>query len=159
VGADTLETAARIALHAGGLFRRGRVARPASAESRMPHPTVTDAPAPARRRDWPALFLRAVLSLFLGLPLGGVLFALTGLGLAVYGSDPILQHPWLLAFRTLAAAVSYVFLGGFAWTPDGGYASLHAWYAAGVVLAFWLLGRPWRRWRRRKRPEPWPRRG
>ena len=128
----------------------------------MPHTTVTDAPAiPAptrRRRDWPGLFLRAVLSLFLGLPLGGVLFALTGLGVAVANGDPILQHPWLLAFRTLAAAVSYVFLGGFAWTPEGGYASLHGWYAAGVVLAFVLMSRPWRRFTRRATPEAWPRR-
>ncbi len=45
-----------------------------------------------------------------------MLFALTGLGIAVVNDDPILQHPWLLAFRTLSAAVSYVFLGGFAWT-------------------------------------------
>ncbi|WP_245442822.1 hypothetical protein [Methylobacterium terrae] len=139
----------------------------------MPHPTVTDVPEPARsepagrkpaskpvraRRDWPGLFLRAVLSLFLGLPLGGVLFALTGLGMAIAGDDPLLQHPWLVAFRTLAAAVSYVFLGGFAWTPEGGYESLHAWYAAGVVLAFLLLSRPWRRWTQRRRPEAWPRR-
>ncbi|QRE76322.1 hypothetical protein [Methylobacterium aquaticum] len=128
----------------------------------MPHTTVTDAPAPTaptrRRRDWPGLFLRAVLSLFLGLPLGGVLFALTGLGIAVANGDPILQHPWLLTFRTLAAAVSYVFLGGFAWTPEGGYESMHAWYAAGVVLAFVLMSRPWRRWTRRRQPEPWPRR-
>lgn len=135
---------------------------PVSAESRMPHTTVTDAPAPTaptrRRRDWPGLFLRAVLSLFLGLPLGGVLFALTGLGIAVANGDPILQHPWLLTFRTLAAAVSYVFLGGFAWTPEGGYESMHAWYAAGVVLAFVLMSRPWRRWTRRRQPEPWPRR-
>jgi hypothetical protein len=125
----------------------------------MPHPPVTDAPAPARaRRDWPGLFLRAVLSLFLGLPLGGLLFALTGLGIAVVNGDPILQHPWLLAFRSLAAAVSYVFLGGFAWTPEGGYESMHAWYAAGVVLAFVLMSRPWRRWTRRRPAEPWPRR-
>ncbi|SFU60594.1 hypothetical protein SAMN02799631_01416 [Methylobacterium sp. 174MFSha1.1] len=125
----------------------------------MPNTTVTDTPAPARtRRDWPGLFLRAVLSLFLGLPLGGLLFALTGLGLAAFNDDPLLQHPWLLAFRALAAAVSYVFLGGFAWTPEGGYESMHAWYAAGVVLAFVLMSRPWRRWTRRKRAEPWPRR-
>ena len=124
----------------------------------MPHTTVTDASAPARRRrDWPGLFLRAVLSLFLGLPLGGLLFALTGLGLAIVTDDPLLQHPWLLTFRTLAAAVSYAFLGGFAWTPEGGYESLHAWYAAGVVLAFLLLSRPWRRWTRPQQPEPWPR--
>ena len=129
----------------------------------MPHPTVTDAPKPVvskparTRRDWPGLFLRAVLSLFLGLPLGGVLFALTGLGIALVNDDPLLQHPWLLAFRTLGAAVTYVFLGGFAWTPEGGYESLHAWYAAGVVLAFLLLSRPWRRWTRRRAPEAWPR--
>ncbi|MGX7705917.1 hypothetical protein [Methylobacterium sp. Gmos1] len=125
----------------------------------MPNTTVTAAPAPARtRRDWPGLFLRAVLSLFLGLPLGGLLFALTGLGLALFNGDPLVQQPWLLAFRTLAAAVSYVFLGGFAWTPEGGYESMHAWYAAGVVLAFVLMSRPWRRWTRRKAAEPWPRR-
>ncbi len=127
----------------------------------MPHTTVTDAPAApatARRRDWPGLFLRAVLSLFLGLPLGGALFALTGLGIAVVNDDPILQHPWLLAFRTLSAAVSYVFLGGFAWTQEGGYVSLHGWYGAGVVLAFALMSRPWRRWTRRAKPEAWPRR-
>lgn len=101
--------------------------------------------AAAERNDWPSIFLRTVLSIFLGLPVGGVLFALTSLGLAVYQSDPITQTPWVLAFRTLLACLSFVFLGGFAWTPEEGYRSLHAWYAAGVMMAFVLLMKPWRR--------------
>jgi hypothetical protein len=97
------------------------------------------------RNDWLSIFFKTVLSLFLGLPLGGLLFALTSLGLAVYQSDPITQTPWALTFRTVLAWFSFVFLGGFAWTPEDGYRSLHAWYAAGVVLGFVLLMKPWRR--------------
>ncbi|MFE1597782.1 hypothetical protein [Methylobacterium sp. ID0610] len=114
---------------------------------------MSEASASPIRRDWPTLFLRAVVSLFLGLPIGGVLYALGGVATAWYAQDPILQHPWLLTFRSLGAAVSYVFLGGFAWSPETGYESLHAWYAAGVLLAFLLLSRPWRR----PAAEPWPR--
>ncbi|ACL56349.1 hypothetical protein [Methylobacterium nodulans] len=116
---------------------------------------MSEASASLTRRDWPTLFLRAVLSLFLGLPLGGVLYALGGVATAWYAQDPILQHPWILTFRSLGTVVGYVFLGGFAWSPEAGYESLHGWYAAGVLLAFVLLSRPWRR--RPAAAEPWPR--
>lgn len=92
--------------------------------------------------DWASVFLRLVVSLFLGLPLGGVLFAATGLALAVHAGDPILHEPVALALRTALAALAFTVLGGFAWTPETGYHSLHAWYAAGVVLAFVLLSKP-----------------
>ena len=101
--------------------------------------------AASERNDWVSVFLRTVLAFFLGLPLGGLLFALTSLALAVYQSDPITRTPWALTFRTFLAWLSFVFLGGFAWTPEEGYRSLHAWYAAGVVLGFVLLMKPWRR--------------
>jgi len=97
--------------------------------------------------DWASVFLRVVVSLILGLPVGGLLFAATGLGLAAYSGDPILQHPLALALRTGLAAIAYTVLGGFAWTPETGYHSLHGWYAAGVTLAFVLLSKPWRRGR------------
>lgn len=101
--------------------------------------------AAAPRNDWPTIFLKAIYSLFLGLPFGGLLFALTNLGFAYYQSDPITQTPWALTFRTLTDWISFVFLGGFVWTPEEGYHSLHGWYAAGVVLAFVLMVKPWRR--------------
>ena len=113
------------------------------------------------RDDWASIFLKGVLSLFMGLPLGGLLFALTNLGLAFYRSDPLTRAPWSLALRTLADWTSFVFLGGFAWTPAEGYHSLHGWYAAGVVLGFVLLVKPWRRRGgrpRAKRPSPGARR-
>ncbi|GJD48065.1 hypothetical protein OPKNFCMD_0781 [Methylobacterium crusticola] len=116
------------------------------------------ADARARRtgsRDWPSVFLRAVLSLFVGLPVGGVLYGLGHLAVAIYRQDPVLQHPWALGFGLVADAVSYVFLGGFAWSPEAGYRSLHGYYAAGVALSFVILGRPWRRGA--GAPEAWPR--
>lgn len=94
-------------------------------------------------------------SLLLGLPVGGLLYALGLVARDWYVQDPILQHPWLLAFRSLGTAFGYVFMGGFAWSPETGYQSLHAWYAAGVLLVFGLLSLPHRR--AAARAEPWPR--
>ncbi|WP_336489185.1 hypothetical protein [Methylobacterium nigriterrae] len=104
--------------------------------------------------DWASVFHRVVVSLILGLPFGGLLFAATGLVLAIWSGDPILQHPLALALRTALAAVAYTLLGGFAWTPETGYHSLHAWYAAGIVLTFVLLSKPWRRGADARRPRP-----
>ena len=103
--------------------------------------------------DWASVFLRLVVSLLLGLPIGGVLFAMTGLGLALYTGDPILQQPIVLALRTVSAMFAFTVLGGFAWTLETGYHSLHGWYAAGVLLAFVFLSKPWRRPRRNTGPQ------
>ena len=103
--------------------------------------------------DWASVFLRLVVSLLLGLPIGGVLFAMTGLGLALYTGDPILQQPIALALRTVSAMFAFTVLGGFAWTLEAGYHSLHGWYAAGVLLAFVFLSKPWRRPRRNTGPQ------
>jgi hypothetical protein len=103
--------------------------------------------------DWASVFLRLVVSLLLGLPIGGVLFAMTGLGLALYTGDPILQQPIALALRTISAMFAFTVLGGFAWTLETGYHSLHGWYAAGVLLAFVFLSKPWRRPRRNTGPQ------
>ena len=103
--------------------------------------------------DWASVFLRLVVSLLLGLPIGGVLFAMTGLGFALYTGDPILQQPIALALRTISAMFAFTVLGGFAWTLETGYHSLHGWYAAGVLLAFVFLSKPWRRPRRNTGPQ------
>lgn len=104
-----------------------------------------DAASRSAANDWVTTFLRLVTALFLGLPVGGLLFALAGVVRAFYEADPITRMPWSLAFRTLAAWIGFVFLGGFAWSPDDGYRSLHGWYAAGVILSFVLLMKPWQR--------------
>lgn len=98
--------------------------------------------------DWGTVFLRFIMSLFTGLPVGGLLIAIWTVALAVYTADPITQAPWSLALRTFLVWVRFIVFGGFAWTPEGGYDSLHGWYAAGVVLSFVLLMKPWRRRRR-----------
>ncbi len=98
--------------------------------------------------DWVTVFLRFVLSLFVGLPLGGLLFALWTISLDFYSAGPITQAPWSLALKTLVEWVSFIVFGGFSWTPENGYHSLHGWYAAGVVLSFVVLMKPWRRTRR-----------
>jgi len=101
--------------------------------------------ASSPKSTWLSVFLNIIYSFFIGLPLGGLLFASTGLVLTLHQSDPIIYTPWVLVFRTILAWVAFVFLGGFAWTPEEGYRSLHAWYGAGVFLSFVLLMRPWRR--------------
>ncbi|GJE04553.1 MULTISPECIES: hypothetical protein [Methylobacterium] len=105
------------------------------------------------RDDWATLFLRAVVSLFVGLPVGGILYALAWVAMAYASGDPATEHPWALAFRALGTAIGYVFMGGFAWSAEEGYRSLHGYYAAGVILSFVVMSRPWRR----ETPAPWPR--